>query len=45
VIDKDRIDALIGGISLIGQVTKPLATKARIPHTCVCTVSSIGDGA
>jgi ABC-type branched-subunit amino acid transport system substrate-binding protein len=45
LIEEDRVDALIGGISLIGQVTQPLATRARIPHTCVCTVSSIGDGA
>jgi ABC-type branched-subunit amino acid transport system substrate-binding protein len=44
-IKNDRLDALLGGISLIGQVTKPLAVKARIPHTCVCTVASIGDGA
>jgi len=26
-------------------VTKPLATAARIPHTCVCSVISVGDGA
>jgi ABC-type branched-subunit amino acid transport system substrate-binding protein len=45
VIEQDKVDALIGGISVIGQVTQPLATRARIPHTCVCTVSSIGDGA
>ena len=45
VVNQDRVDALVGGISLIGQVTKAFATKARIPHTCVCTVSSIGDGA
>jgi ABC-type branched-subunit amino acid transport system substrate-binding protein len=45
VITEDKVDAIVGGISLIGQVTKPYATKARIPHTCVCTVASIGDGA
>jgi ABC-type branched-subunit amino acid transport system substrate-binding protein len=45
LVEGDRVDALIGGISIIGQVTKPFATRARIPHTCVCTVSSIGDGA
>jgi ABC-type branched-subunit amino acid transport system substrate-binding protein len=44
-IENDRLDALLGGISLIGQVTGPLAADARIPHTCVCTVASIGDGA
>ena len=45
VIMEDKVDAVVGGISLIGQVTKPYATRARIPHTCVCTVASIGDGA
>ena len=44
VVSVDRVDAIVGGISLIGQVTKPFATQARIPHLCVCTVSWIGDG-
>jgi ABC-type branched-subunit amino acid transport system substrate-binding protein len=44
VVSVDKVDAIVGGISLIGQVTKPLATQARIPHLCVCTVSWIGDG-
>ena len=45
VVTVDKVDAIVGGISLIGQVTKPYATKARIPHLCICTVGSIGDGA
>jgi branched-chain amino acid transport system substrate-binding protein len=45
VVNRDTVQAIVGGISLIGQVTKPYATNARIPHICVCTVSSIGDGA
>ena len=44
-IARERLQAIVGGISLIGQVTKPYATRARIPHTCVCTVASIADGA
>jgi len=44
VISRDKVNAIVGGVSLIGQVTQPLATRARIPHTCVCTVKSIGDG-
>ena len=44
-IQDERVDAIVGGISLFGQVTRPLATAARIPHTCVCSVTSIGDGA
>jgi len=45
VIEDDKADAVIGAVSLIGEVTKPFARKARIPHTCVCTVTPIGDGA
>jgi ABC-type branched-subunit amino acid transport system substrate-binding protein len=45
VVEEDKVDAIVGGISLIGQVTQPFARKARIPHACVCTVASIGDGA
>lgn len=45
VVNDDKVDAIVGGISLIGQQTKPYATAARIPHLCVCTVSWIGDGA
>ena len=45
VVQDDKVDAVIGAVSLIGQVTKPFATKARIPHLCVCTVAPIGDGA
>src|SRR5438046_2273219 len=44
-ITDERVDAIVGGISRFGQVTRPLATAARIPHTCVCSVTSIGDGA
>ena len=45
VVEEDKVDAVVGGISLIGQVTQPFARRARIPHACVCTVASIGDGA
>ncbi|HEX2460419.1 MAG TPA: ABC transporter substrate-binding protein [Vicinamibacterales bacterium] len=45
VVNVDNVDAIVGGISLIGQVTKRYAATARIPHLCVCTVTSIGDGA
>src|SRR5438093_2035800 len=44
-IRNEKIDAIVGGISRFGQVTRPLATAARILHTCVCSVTSIGDGA
>jgi ABC-type branched-subunit amino acid transport system substrate-binding protein len=44
VVERDKVNAVIGAVSLIGAVTKPYATKARIVHTCICTVTSIGDG-
>lgn len=44
-ITSERIDAIVGGISVFGAVTRPLATAARIPHTCVCSQTWIGDGA
>jgi len=44
VIQEDKVNAIVGGVSLIGQVTQPMARKARIPQTCVCTVTTIGDG-
>jgi ABC-type branched-subunit amino acid transport system substrate-binding protein len=44
-IANKRIDAIVGGISVFGAVTRPLATAARIPHTCVCSQTWIGDGA
>src|SRR5262249_53508683 len=43
--NEQKLDAIVGGISLFGQVTKPYATRARVPHLCVCSVTSIGDGA
>jgi ABC-type branched-subunit amino acid transport system substrate-binding protein len=44
VIAEDRVDAILGSVSLIGQVTQPFAFAARIPHLCVCTMTAIGDG-
>jgi ABC-type branched-subunit amino acid transport system substrate-binding protein len=39
-----RIDAVLGAVSASGQFTAPLAREARIPHLCVCSVKTIGDG-
>jgi ABC-type branched-subunit amino acid transport system substrate-binding protein len=44
LIGVDKVEAIVGGISLPGQVVKPYAAYAKIPHLCVCSVSSIGDG-
>src|SRR5439155_5630831 len=44
-IQDERVSAIVGGISRFGQVTRPLASAAQILHTCVCSVTSIGDEA
>ena len=44
LIAEDKVQAIVGGISLPGEVVKGYATVARIPHLCVCSVESIGDG-
>jgi ABC-type branched-subunit amino acid transport system substrate-binding protein len=44
LIAVDRVQAIVGGISLPGEVIKPYAALAGIPHLCVCSVRSIGDG-
>jgi ABC-type branched-subunit amino acid transport system substrate-binding protein len=44
-INDGNVDAILGGISIFGQVTKPYATRARLPHLCVCSIQSVGDGA
>lgn len=44
LITVDGVKAIVGGISLSGEVVAPYARAARIPHVCVCSVLSIGDG-
>jgi ABC-type branched-subunit amino acid transport system substrate-binding protein len=39
-----RIDAVLGAVSASGQFTVPYAREARIPHICICSVRTIGDG-
>lgn len=44
LIADDGVSAIIGGISASGQIVKPYVTAAGIPHICVCSIISIGDG-
>jgi ABC-type branched-subunit amino acid transport system substrate-binding protein len=43
LLGQERVDAVVGGISLLGQMVQPYANLAHVPHICVCTVPSIGD--
>lgn len=44
LIKVDGVKAIIGGLSASGQIVKPYVTVAKIPHICVCSITSIGDG-
>jgi ABC-type branched-subunit amino acid transport system substrate-binding protein len=43
LINVNKVDALIVGLSMSGQQVKPYAMAARIPLFCICSVSSVGD--
>ena len=43
LIKMDKVDALIVGLSMSGQIAKAYATAAKIPLFCICSVSSVGD--
>jgi ABC-type branched-subunit amino acid transport system substrate-binding protein len=43
LITIDRVDAVIVGLSMSGEIVKPYATAARIPLFCICSVGSVGD--
>ncbi|MEE8262038.1 MAG: ABC transporter substrate-binding protein [Gammaproteobacteria bacterium] len=44
LIKVDKVRAIVGGISASGEIVKPYTTAAKIPHICVCSILSIGDG-
>lgn len=43
LIKVDKVNALIVGLSMSGQIAKTYATAAKIPLFCICSVSSVGD--
>ena len=43
LINIDKVNALIVGFSISGQLVKPYATAAKIPLFCICSVSGVGD--
>jgi ABC-type branched-subunit amino acid transport system substrate-binding protein len=43
LITIDRVDAVIVGLSMSGEIVKPYASAARIPLFCICSVGSVGD--
>jgi ABC-type branched-subunit amino acid transport system substrate-binding protein len=43
LIDTEKVNALIVGLSISGKIVKPSATAARIPLFCICSVGDVGD--
>jgi ABC-type branched-subunit amino acid transport system substrate-binding protein len=43
LIKIDKVDALVVGFSISGQIVRPYATAAKIPLFCICSVGSVGD--
>jgi len=43
LINVDKVDALIVGFSMSGEIAKSYATAAKIPLFCICSVGSLGD--
>src|SRR5215207_7102114 len=44
LIQEDGADAIVGGISAVGRLVAPIATEAKVPHICICSIPTIGDG-
>jgi ABC-type branched-subunit amino acid transport system substrate-binding protein len=43
LIGVNKVDAVVVGFSISGQIVKRYAAAARIPVFCICSVGSIGD--
>src|SRR5215471_15438249 len=43
LIKVHKVNALVVGLSMSGQIAKTHATAAKIPLFCICSVSSVGD--
>jgi ABC-type branched-subunit amino acid transport system substrate-binding protein len=43
LIRADKVNALVVGFSISGQIVKPYAAAAQIPLFCICSVGSVGD--
>ena len=43
LIQTEKVNALVVGFSISGQIVKPYATAAKIPLFCICSVGTVGD--
>jgi len=44
LVEEDGADAIVGGISKVGEWVAPIAKHAGVPQICICSIPTIGDG-
>jgi ABC-type branched-subunit amino acid transport system substrate-binding protein len=44
LVEEHKVAAIVGGISKVGEHVTPIATEAKVPHICICSIPTIGDG-
>jgi ABC-type branched-subunit amino acid transport system substrate-binding protein len=44
LVEEDKVAAIVGGISKVGQWVAPIAKEAGVPQICICSIPTIGDG-
>jgi ABC-type branched-subunit amino acid transport system substrate-binding protein len=44
LVEEDGADAIVGGISKVGEWVAPIAKQAEVPQICICSIPTIGDG-
>jgi ABC-type branched-subunit amino acid transport system substrate-binding protein len=44
LVEEDGADAIVGGISKVGEWVAPIAKQSGVPQICICSIPSIGDG-
>jgi ABC-type branched-subunit amino acid transport system substrate-binding protein len=44
LVEEDKVAAIVGGISKVGELVVPIATEAKVPQICICSIPTIGDG-
>jgi ABC-type branched-subunit amino acid transport system substrate-binding protein len=44
LVEEEQVDAIVTGISKVGEWVVPIATEAKVPQICICSIPTIGDG-
>jgi len=44
LVEEEKVAAIVTGISKVGEWVVPIATEAKVPQICICSIPTIGDG-